>query len=166
MRPSATSGRPREVVVVVAVVVLEVVVLEKRVVLVVVLEGVVVHRHTVVRARKLSLEGRVVSVRAEVLQLPSHFRLLGLLTAAPHGVDPLIRRSGAGALGGAPDVVVSLSCPIRYIVHWPPGILTACGACCGGSRWDVDPSLIAVPDAPHNSRKTEDPPDRPPVTTR
>src|SRR5947209_6993894 len=52
---------------------------------------------------ELPLEGVVVGVGAEVLQLPRHLGLLGLLTAAPHGVDPLIRRSGASANGGAPD---------------------------------------------------------------
>lgn len=49
--------------------------------------------------RKLPLECVKIRIRAEVLQLASDFRLLGLLTAAPHGVDPLylvrVRISGA-----------------------------------------------------------------------
>src|SRR3712207_1719613 len=48
-------------------------------------------------------EGVVVGVGTEVLQLPGNLGLLGLLTAAPHGVDPLTRRPGAGAHGGAPE---------------------------------------------------------------
>ena len=48
---------------------------------------------------KLPLECIQVGVRAEILQLSCDFRLLGLLTAAPHGVDPLyvgrVRTSGA-----------------------------------------------------------------------
>src|SRR5690625_6618948 len=38
---------------------------------------------------KLSLKCAVIRFRAVVLQLPGDFSLLGLLTAAPHGVDPL-----------------------------------------------------------------------------
>ena len=48
---------------------------------------------------KLPLECIQVGVRAEIHQLACDFRLLGLLTAAPHGVDPLyfgrVRTSGA-----------------------------------------------------------------------
>src|SRR3954466_2311684 len=46
--------------------------------------------------RELFLESSVGGLGTEVLQLPSDRRLLGLLTAAPHGVDPLQRRTGAG----------------------------------------------------------------------
>lgn len=35
-----------------------------------------------------SLQGIEIGIRTEILQLASDFRLLGLLTAAPHGVDP------------------------------------------------------------------------------
>src|SRR5690606_4395732 len=46
-------------------------------------------------ALELLLEGPVVRGRRVVLQLTGNLGLLCLLTAAPHGIDPLIRGSGA-----------------------------------------------------------------------
>src|SRR5690625_4890969 len=92
---------------------------------------------------QLLLESSVVGLRAVVLQPASDLRLLGLLTAAPHGVDPLQRRSGAGTgeISAAPVlwswfvaptvhgfVAVRPSRP-RAAAHVGPNIGL------GGSRW-------------------------------
>src|SRR5665647_2244560 len=71
------------------------------------------------------LEGSVVRCRGEVLQLAGHLGLLCLLTAAPHGIDPLLRGSSyveAGrqrALTCGPEVLESSS--QRYPLDVPDG---------------------------------------------
>src|SRR5690625_673624 len=67
---------------------------------------------------QLLLESSVVGLRAVVLQPASNLRLLGLLTAAPHGVDPLQRRSGAGTDESVrPRCCGHGSCSPRYMVE-------------------------------------------------
>src|SRR6478735_4613205 len=52
-----------------------------------------------------------------VLQVPSHFGLLRLLTASPHLADPLAQRSGAARLTAAPAVFSIRACHLTASLH-------------------------------------------------
>src|SRR5699024_2614134 len=104
--------------------------------------------------RQLSLESLVVGLRAVVLQPASDLRLLGLLTAAPHGVDPLQRRRGAGTDGvsAAPFMWSWFVVPTVHGRAWvrPSSARAAAhSACPAGTRapwgpWDLRPLFARI----------------------
>src|ERR1700755_2500819 len=71
---------------------------------------------------EFSLQSVVVGVGGVVISPPRDLRLLGLLTAAPHDVDPLMHRPGAGARSAAQEWSSVSRDAKRYIVERCSGI--------------------------------------------